>query len=87
MLGIGWFQMKLTTTVIFYHYFFSDSGKIHLAKPIDFELMKSAVISVQATDNKHIVDKEIVVSIEDVNDNAPVFEKDTYQVRFSLVIH
>ena len=57
-----------------------------MAKSLDYETMHQATIAVQATDGEHVDEKNIVINIEDYNDNAPIFDKQAYQVHASQVI-
>jgi len=55
-------------------------GAVSLAGPLDFEERTWYTVTVRATDSRHHTEANITVLVEDVNDNAPVFTQDLYQV-------
>lgn len=65
-------------------YFFLDSstGAITLAKALDFENSTSRVFDVKASDggspSRSTAPLRVTITIQDVNDNAPVFSKSMY---------
>jgi len=56
------------------------SGVITLTGPLDYEDCAEHVLVVAASDSLHQTTGEVVVTVLDVNDNAPVFEQVSYQV-------
>lgn len=63
------------------------SGKIAIAKELDYEIKSSYVLKVQASDKNHTVDTEVTVNLIDENDNAPAFTQQSYQVNNIHHIH
>ena len=66
----------------------SHTGKIYLRKPLDFERKQMYRMNVTATDNAASPLSNYVafkINIDDVNDNAPVFNNTPY--RFNIVEH
>lgn len=56
------------------------SGGISLTAPLDFEEKTWYTLTVRATDSQHQTEANITILIEDINDNAPTFTHDLYQV-------
>ncbi|XP_069396059.1 protocadherin-16 [Paralichthys olivaceus] len=56
------------------------SGGVSLTAPLDFEEKTWYTVTVRATDSQHQAEANITILVEDVNDNAPVFTHDLYQV-------
>uniref|UniRef100_A0A3Q3WF66 Protocadherin-16 n=1 Tax=Mola mola TaxID=94237 RepID=A0A3Q3WF66_MOLML len=56
------------------------SGGISLAAPLDFEEKTWYTLTVRATDSQHQTEANITILVEDINDNAPAFTHDLYQV-------
>ncbi|MBN3308520.1 FAT4 protein, partial [Amia calva] len=57
----------------------SESGVIHAVRSFDYEQIKSFTFGVKAQDGgSPPLSSNVTVSISDVNDNAPVFEKRVY---------
>lgn len=56
------------------------SGGISLTAPLDFEEKTWYTLTVRATDSQHQTEANITILVEDINDNAPVFTHDLYQV-------
>lgn len=56
------------------------SGGISLTAPLDFEEKTWYTLTVRATDSQHQTEANITILIEDINDNAPTFTNDLYQV-------
>lgn len=56
------------------------SGGISLTAPLDFEDKTWYTLTVRATDSQHQTEANITILVEDVNDNAPTFTHDLYQV-------
>lgn len=56
------------------------SGGISLTAPLDFEEKTWYTLTVRATDSQHQTEANITILVEDINDNAPAFSHDLYQV-------
>ncbi|XP_039600852.1 protocadherin-16-like isoform X2 [Polypterus senegalus] len=56
------------------------TGTISLIAPLDFEEKRSYTFKVQTSDSKHKTEVNLTFVVEDVNDNAPVFTQELYQV-------
>ncbi|KAG7264436.1 hypothetical protein CRUP_022298 [Coryphaenoides rupestris] len=63
------------------------SGVITLTGPLDYEDRTEHVLGVAASDSLHRTTGEVVVTVLDVNDNAPVFEQVSYQVSDEAPAH
>ncbi|XP_023258330.1 protocadherin-16-like [Seriola lalandi dorsalis] len=61
------------------------SGGVSLTAPLDFEEKTWYTVTVRATDSQHQTEANITILVEDINDNAPTFTHDLYQV--SLAEH
>ncbi|XP_061596681.1 protocadherin-16-like [Cololabis saira] len=55
-------------------------GGVSLTGPLDFEEKTWFTVTVRATDGRHRAEANVTVVVEDVNDNAPAFTHDLYQV-------
>ncbi|XP_030634016.1 protocadherin-16 [Chanos chanos] len=55
-------------------------GVVSLTAPLDFEERTWYTVTVRSSDSKHHSEANLTVLVEDVNDNAPVFSQDLYQV-------
>ncbi|XP_036379751.1 protocadherin-16-like [Megalops cyprinoides] len=58
-------------------------GGVSLTAPLDFEERTWYTLTVRASDSKHQSEANLTVLVEDVNDNAPIFTQDLYQVTLS----
>ncbi|XP_006800222.1 protocadherin-16-like [Neolamprologus brichardi] len=56
------------------------SGGVSLTAPLDFEEKTWYTLTVRATDSQHQTEANITILVEDINDNAPAFTHDLYQV-------
>ncbi|XP_055792755.1 protocadherin-16-like [Salvelinus fontinalis] len=56
------------------------SGGLSLTAPLDYEDRTWYTLTVRATDSQHHTEANITILVEDVNDNAPAFTQDLYQV-------
>ncbi|KAK6285155.1 hypothetical protein J4Q44_G00390190 [Coregonus suidteri] len=55
-------------------------GGVSLTAPLDYEGRTWYTLTVRATDSKHQTEANLTILVEDVNDNAPTFTQDLYQV-------
>ncbi|XP_066555914.1 protocadherin-16 [Amia ocellicauda] len=55
-------------------------GGISLTGPLDFEERTWYTLTIRSSDSKHESEANLTVLVEDINDNAPVFTQDLYQV-------
>ena len=58
----------------------TNSGAIVSTQPLDRETFKTCQIVVSAADQKFITEVTVTVNVEDLNDNAPIFDQTEYQV-------
>ncbi|KAJ0061580.1 hypothetical protein NL108_005707, partial [Boleophthalmus pectinirostris] len=56
------------------------SGSVSLTAPLDFEEKTWYTLTVRASDSRHDTEANITILVEDINDNAPTFTNDLYQV-------
>ncbi|XP_005472325.1 protocadherin-16 [Oreochromis niloticus] len=56
------------------------SGGVSLTAPLDFEEKTWYTLTVRATDSQQQTEANITILVEDINDNAPAFTHDLYQV-------
>lgn len=63
------------------------SGGVSLTAPLDYEDRTWYTLTVMATDSQHQTEANITILVEDVNDNAPVFTHDLYQVTVNQSVH
>ena len=60
-------------------YLFSTSGRIRSLTPLDYEKVNSYTITVVATDGGGLkTSTNVSISVTDVNDNAPRFDRNPY---------
>lgn len=57
------------------------TGVVTLTRALDYEEQTEYTLTVTASDSLHQTSGEVKVQVLDVNDNAPVFTKDSYQVQ------
>lgn len=55
-------------------------GGVSLTGPLDYEERTWYTLTVRSSDSKHQSEANITVLVDDVNDNAPTFTQDLYQV-------
>ena len=81
--------------VLTYRMAFEDSDEFHIDKSSGALILKSALdyetkqrheIIVEVTDDLHVVTATVIVTISDVNDNAPVFQSASYRYVFKPFI-
>jgi len=56
-------------------------GDVSLTASLDFEERTWYILTVRSSDTKQQSYANLTVLVEDVNDNAPVFSQDLYEVR------
>lgn len=56
------------------------TGVVTLTRALDYEEQAEYTLTVLASDSLHHTSGEVKVQVLDVNDNAPVFTTDSYQV-------
>ncbi|PSN50227.1 hypothetical protein C0J52_07794 [Blattella germanica] len=63
----------------------SHSGNITLNKRLDYENMQQKSLSFQvraiADDNKRISEATVIINVEDINDNSPLFSQESYKTQ------
>lgn len=59
-------------------------GGVYLTGPLDYEERTWYTVTVSTSDSKHHSEANLTVLVDDVNDNAPTFTQDMYQVRLIL---
>lgn len=55
-----------------------------LTGPLDYEERTWYTVTVSTSDSKHHSEANLTVLVDDVNDNAPTFTQDVYQVFLHL---
>ncbi|XP_061538054.1 LOW QUALITY PROTEIN: protocadherin-16-like [Phycodurus eques] len=58
-------------------------GGISLTRALDYEERTWFTLTIQSSDSEHQSEANLTVLVEDVNDNAPAFTQDLYQVMVS----
>ncbi|VBB34596.1 unnamed protein product [Acanthocheilonema viteae] len=58
----------------------TDSGALFVKEPLDYEKETVYHMKLFVTDGKHNATTDLYVYIDDVNDNAPQFENDLYEI-------
>ncbi len=56
-------------------------GGVCLTGPLDYEERTWYTLTVRSSDSKHQSEANLTVLVDDVNDNAPTFTQDLYQVQ------
>ena len=56
------------------------SGRIAVARKLDYETSHRNILEVQASDTVHNVTTRVIVRVRDENDNPPEFSQQSYQV-------
>lgn len=59
-------------------------GGVSLTGPLDYEERTWYTLTVHSSDSKHQSEANLTVLVDDVNDNAPTFTQDLYQVELPL---
>lgn len=57
------------------------TGVVSLTRALDYEAQAEYTLTVLASDSLHQTSGEVTVQVLDLNDNAPVFTEDSYQVQ------
>lgn len=57
----------------------SQNGVLSLIKALDRETRSNYTLTISATDNLHTSVCEVLVLVQDLNDNNPVFQKSSYE--------
>lgn len=60
----------------------SDTGNVYVASPLDREIQDEYLLNVVAADGSWQAETPLTITIQDVNDNAPEFEKMYYKFNF-----
>lgn len=60
----------------------SDTGNVYVASPLDREIQDEYLLNVVAADGSWQAETPLTITIQDVNDNAPEFEKPYYKFNF-----
>ncbi|VDN13466.1 unnamed protein product [Dibothriocephalus latus] len=60
-----------------------STGKLSTKNVLDREQRKSHQFSLCASDDQHKTCTEVIVHLDDVNDNPPIFERETYIIRLT----
>lgn len=55
-------------------------GGVSLTGPLDYEERTWYTLTIRSSDSKHQSEANLTVLVDDVNDNAPTFTQDFYQV-------
>ncbi|XP_028275922.1 protocadherin-16-like [Parambassis ranga] len=58
-------------------------GGVSLTSPLDYEERTWYTLTIRSSDSKHQSEANLTVLVDDVNDNAPTFTHDLYQVTVS----
>ncbi|ODM94994.1 Protein dachsous [Orchesella cincta] len=59
------------------------SGRITLARPLDYEAEKVHAVEIQVSDSVHTASTILTVNVVDANDHSPVFAEDPYRITLS----
>ena len=51
-----------------------SNGKVSLRRPLDFETNDRLTFTIEGSDGVHAVTREVIVNVENVNDNSPIFD-------------
>ena len=52
-----------------------------LTGPLDYEERTWYTLTIRSSDSRHQSEANLTILVDDVNDNAPTFTQDLYQVR------
>lgn len=62
------------------------NGRVSLIAPLDFEERTWYTLTIRASDSKHQSEANLTVLVGDINDNAPAFTQDLYQVTLNFIL-
>lgn len=62
------------------------TGVVTLTRALDYEEQTEYTLTVSASDSLHQTSGEVKVQVLDINDNAPVFTKVSYQVQMTYLL-
>lgn len=60
----------------------SDTGDVFVASPLDREIQDEYLLNIVAADGSWQAETPLTITIQDVNDNSPEFEKSYYKFNF-----
>lgn len=61
----------------------TDTGVVYVKELLDHEIVDSYELIVMCSDGKHNVSTTLQINVNDVNDNAPYFEREKYETIIS----
>ncbi|KAG8316001.1 beta-catenin binding [Homalodisca vitripennis] len=60
-----------------------DTGVVSLASPLDYESKKQYSLQMLVTDGESVSYATLIIYVQDVNDNPPVFERSSYRTQIT----
>ncbi|XP_022647325.1 neural-cadherin-like isoform X4 [Varroa destructor] len=61
----------------------NETGAIYVAGPLDYETRKEYRLRLVASDNLNENHTTVLIRVKDVNDNAPIFDRPTYEAQIT----